>query len=43
MKPDFGKAKLLALGQILGRFVGQIGLPKRSINYGVNHDECLRV
>jgi hypothetical protein len=25
---DFGKAKLLALGQILGRFVGQIGLPK---------------
>ena len=28
---DFGKAQLLALGQILGRFVGQIGLPKRSI------------
>ncbi len=40
---DFGKAKLLALGQILGRFVGQIGLPIRSINYGVNHDGCLRV
>src|SRR5438552_10302301 len=40
---DFGKAKLLALGQILGRFVGQIGLPKRSINYCVNHDGCLRV
>src|SRR5207302_2737797 len=40
---DFGKAKLLALGQILGRFGGQIGLPKRSINYCVNHDGCLRV
>jgi hypothetical protein len=40
---DFGKAKLLALGQILGRFVGQIGLPKSSINYFVNHDGCLRV
>src|SRR5207244_8812227 len=40
---DFGKAKLLALGQILGRFAGQIGLPKRSINYCVNHDGCLRV
>src|SRR5438132_7411557 len=39
---DFGKAKLLALGQILGRFVGQIGLPKRSINYCMNHDGCLR-
>ena len=40
---DFGKAKLLALSQILGRFVGQIGLPKRSIHNGVNHDGCLRV
>lgn len=40
---DFGKAKRLALGQILGRFVGQIGLPKRAINHGVNHDCCLRV
>src|SRR5262249_16810745 len=34
---DFGKAKLLALGQIFGRLVGQIRLPKRSINYCVNH------
>ena len=40
---DFGKANLLALGQILGRFVGQIGLPKYSINYCVNHDGSLRV
>jgi hypothetical protein len=35
---DFGKAKFLALGQILGRFVGQIGLPKRSVHGCVYHD-----
>jgi len=40
---DFGKAKLLALGQTLGRFGGQIRLPKRSINYCVNHHGCLRM
>ena len=28
--------------QILGRFVSQIGLPKRSINDCVNHEGCLR-
>src|SRR4030095_5485622 len=34
---DFRKAKLLALGSILRRFVGQIGLPTRSINHSVYH------
>jgi len=39
---DFGQPQLLALGQIFGRFVGQIGLPIRSINDGMNHEDCLR-
>jgi hypothetical protein len=34
---NFGQSKLLALGQIHARFVGQIGLPKRSINSCVDH------
>jgi hypothetical protein len=37
-KLDFGKAKLLALGQILGRFIGQIGLPKSAVHNCLNHD-----
>jgi hypothetical protein len=36
-KLDFSEAKLLALGQIFGRFVGQIGLPIRSVDYCVYH------
>jgi hypothetical protein len=40
---DFGEAKLLALGKILGRFVGQIGLAKRSVNYRVHHSRYLHV
>src|SRR5262249_47183614 len=40
---DFGKAKLLTLGQILRRFVGQVGLPIRSVNDRVHHGGCLRV
>jgi len=33
----FSEAKLFALGQIFGRFVVQIGLPKRPVNYCVYH------
>jgi hypothetical protein len=39
---DFGKAKLLALGKVFGRFVGQIGLAKRSIDDCVDHDDRLQ-
>jgi hypothetical protein len=38
---DFGEAKLFTLGQILRRFVGQIGLAKRSANDCVDHGRCL--
>ncbi len=34
---DFSEAKLLALGKVLGRFISQIGLPKRSVNHCVYH------
>src|SRR5580704_15069518 len=36
-KLNFGQAQLLALGQILARFVSQIGLPISSVNHCVNH------
>jgi hypothetical protein len=39
---DLGQTKLLTFGEILGRFAGQIGLPKRSVDDRVNHDGYLR-
>ena len=35
---DFSEAKLFALGKIFGRFVGQIGLTKCSVDYCVYQD-----
>ena len=35
---DFSQAKLLALDQIFGRFVCQIGLPKCSVDFCVYHE-----
>src|SRR5215469_2877735 len=38
---NFCEAKLLTLDQVLGRLVGQIGLPKRSVNYCMHHRSLL--